>query len=113
MAKAMICERCGGTINPKTHRCEYCGTYYEKEDIPIVLNIDNTRAEVLRASFSVDNEALSRDKDFVMHYVGREITMKLAEALNKYVEFYVQEDMDMDRHTVTGRVRVLPPNYRF
>lgn len=100
--KAMICERCGGTINPKTNRCEYCGTYYEKEDI-----------EILKVSFSVDNEVLLHDKDFIMQYVGREITMKLAEAINEYVEFYVQKNIETDRHTVTGRIRVLPPNYKF
>lgn len=25
----LICERCGGTINKETYKCEHCGTQYE------------------------------------------------------------------------------------
>lgn len=24
-----ICECCGGSINPETMKCEFCGTYYK------------------------------------------------------------------------------------
>jgi hypothetical protein len=28
--RALKCtDGCGATINPKTYRCDYCGTYYE------------------------------------------------------------------------------------
>lgn len=25
----LICERCGGSINKETYKCEHCGTQYE------------------------------------------------------------------------------------
>lgn len=29
----LICEKCAGTINPKTLKCEYCDTQYFCDDI--------------------------------------------------------------------------------
>lgn len=29
--KALICKNCGGQINPNTHKCDFCGTYYHEE----------------------------------------------------------------------------------
>lgn len=28
MIEALICDHCGGAINPRTYQCEYCGTRF-------------------------------------------------------------------------------------
>lgn len=48
---ALICERCGGTINPETMQCEYCDTRY----------MDNSRINSLiieRMELEKENERL-------------------------------------------------------
>ena len=111
--KAMICERCGATINPKTMRCEYCGTYY-KEDTPTVFCVERQGVDVLSTRFAIDDELISLyDEKILVQYVGNEITKRLVEAISKNVEFYVQEDPLRQRHFVEGRIRVVPPKFKF
>ena len=31
--KALTCTKCGGQIDPHTHKCNFCGTYYQEEVI--------------------------------------------------------------------------------
>lgn len=110
--KSLICDRCGGTINPKTDRCEYCGTYHFRE-VPIgYINI-SPKVEVLNAEIRVDNAMVFMYKEHFGELATNEITRKIAEGIAKYIEYTVQEDPHRDQQVVRGRIRVLPPDYRF
>jgi hypothetical protein len=112
--KAMICERCGGTINPATMRCEYCGTYYQEDKSPLILHVEQRGINVLNTSLAIDDELISKyDEKSLMAYVKSEITHRLVEAISQSVEYTVQAEPLQARHIVTGRIRVVPPNYKF
>ena len=113
--KAMICERCGGKINPKTRRCEYCGTYYEREFPDFIIQMERPDVQVLSFDMAVGQEwdMMNLKKEDLMRFVHREMTLRLAVALEPNVEYKIFEDPCFDRSIVRGRVRVLPPGYRF
>ena len=115
--KPMICTQCGGRIDPNTMRCEYCGTRFEKENDlakPLVVKIDTQRADVLGANMIVDNWlAESLPSEEITRIIHSEITRKIVEGLEPYVEYTVMEEPVFNHHVVKGRIRVLPPGYRF
>ena len=117
--KALICTQCGGRINPEKMRCEYCGTRYEHtEDLVKPLRIiysSGVRAQILQSQVAFDNQDLNyiSDADEIARIVHSRITAQLAEALEPYVEYTVQEDPEYLRQVIRGRVRVLPPGYNF
>ena len=112
--KALVCERCGGAINPVTLKCEYCGTHYKDDEQPFILHVERPGIEVLSASFRIHNDQISAyDEEILTAYTKNEITHKLVEAISKHIEFIVQEDPIMNHHVVTGRIRIVPPGYKF
>ena len=114
--KPMICTQCGGRVNPYTMRCEYCGTSFKREDNtnPLVVKINTQRADVLGVDTIVDNRlAESLPSEEITRIIHSEITRKLAEGLEPYVEYTVMEEPMFNHHVVKGRIRVLPPGYRF
>ena len=117
--KALICTQCGGHINPAKMCCEYCGTRYERtEDLTKPLRITyspGVRLQILQSQIALDNQDLNyiSDADEIARFVHSRITAQLAEALEPYVEYTVQEDPEYRRQVIRGRVRVLPPGYSF
>lgn len=117
--KALVCTQCGGHINPAKMRCEYCGTRYEQtEDLARPLRITyspGVRLQILQGQVALDNQMIIHisDADEIARLVHSRITADLAEALEPYVEYTVQEDPVCRRQVIRGRVRVLPPGYSF
>ena len=77
--------------------------------------VDRPQVQTLGAEFAVG-------KEFVVHmsekelrgYVHHNIAMKLAEALEPNIEYMVRaDDPIFGLYIVRGRVRILPPGYRF
>ena len=117
--KALICTQCGGTINPSTMRCEYCGTRYERtEDLTKPLRViysSEAKPQILQSKIAFNNQDLNYipDTNEIARIVHSRITTQLAEALEPYVEYTVQEDPVYREQVIRGRVRVLPPGYNF
>ena len=114
--KAMICSQCGGSINRVTMRCEYCGTrYFEAGGELRVMHYQGQRPEVLHVDVELRTELLAsiRDAHDVSRLAYSEITRRLAEALEPYVEYEIRENPFLCTHQVRGRVRVLPPAFKF
>lgn len=113
--KAMICTQCGGRINPAKMRCEYCGTQYEQKHDKIVrVETYQVSPVTLQASVCFGKE----DADFLGPAVmSRQIcgrmASEIAEELVKYIEYQIQEEPYTSSVIARGRVRVLPPDYRF
>lgn len=117
--KALICTQCGGRINPAKMRCEYCGTQYEHtggltEPLRITYSPE-VRPRILQSRVAMDDQVINAisDADEIRRIVHSRITAQLAEALEPYVEYTVQEDLAYRSQVIRGRVRVLPPGYRF
>jgi len=115
----LLCKQCGGTINPEKMRCEYCGTRYERdEDLTKPLRVTyqvGPRPAILQNETVVDNRLIDyvSDAEEISRFIHSEVTRRMAEALEPYVEYQVQEDPFRQRQIVRGRVRVLPPGFRF
>ena len=113
--KAMICTQCGGRINPAKMRCEYCGTCYEQRDKQIIrIETFQSHPVTLQASVSFGREYFDviGAADMSKEICGR-MARDIADELTKYIEYRVQEDPCMGIVTARGRVRVLPPDYKF
>ena len=117
--KALICTQCGGRINPAKMRCEYCGTRYEQTgDLTKPLRIiysSEVKSQILQSQVMMDNQMINvvSDTDEIARIIHSRITTQLAEAIEPYVEYTVQEDPMYRRQVIRGRVRVLPPGYSF
>ena len=112
--KPLICKQCGGSIDPTTMRCPYCGTRYEQTGEVIRIDYAHPHAEVLRARIEASSEYLScLQQDELGKLIRNTMTRKLAESLEPFVEYTVQYDPAHMMQIVRGRVRVLPPGYRF
>ena len=113
--KAMICTQCGGRINPAKMRCEYCGTQYEQQHDRIVrVETYQVSPVTLQASVSFGREYFDviGAADMSKEICGR-MASEIAEELVKYIEYQIQEEPYTSSVIARGRVRVLPPDYRF
>lgn len=113
--KAMICTQCGGRINPAKMRCEYCGTCYEQRDKQIIrIETFQSHPVTLQASVIFGREYFDviGAADMSKEICGR-MARDIADELTKYIEYQIQEEPYTSSVIARGRVRVLPPDYRF
>lgn len=114
--EALICKQCGAAINPRTMMCEYCGTKYINEPSYNVLHIAKPGAITLETKTIIPDIQLYMfrdDPERMRQFVRNKMTMKLAEALEPNIEYTIEENIDQMVQIVRGRVRILPPEYRF
>lgn len=112
----LTCTRCGGTIDPKTYRCEYCGTYYEKPATAnATLKVIQAPANIipLSACAAVDKEIIVANGELAAKYVRSEMAHKLATELAKYMDIITYEEPRTYQIMVKGRIRVVAPEYRY
>ena len=93
---ALRCDYCGGHINPKTYKCEYCGTQYVKPRdayAPLEMKVVAVQAPV---------ETLAVSTRIPME---REIAGNLT----------IYEDFDIRGYekVYMARLRVVKPDFRF
>lgn len=103
-----VCDCCGGTINPRTMKCEFCGTAYKREVAGIV-ELRRSGEQTLTSSFSIDRHALREDGAHVMEYCLRNMAGKMAEQLMPFCDFASRYDPESDRIFISGRLRVVEP----
>lgn len=111
--EALNCKNCGGQIDPRTHKCRYCGTYYKDNltmPMPKIVTLDRSGAKEIVGRIVIPMEALQyRDVGALQKMAKSEIVMQLAEAMEPYAEWEVQDDIATLETVVRGRVRILPP----
>lgn len=117
--RALVCQKCGASLNPRTLRCEYCGTYHERvgNDIGIMrVQIERPGVRVIRSKLEVDGYLIASgrfDDREVGEYIRRGLVGKLAESLPDIMETYSEYDPVYMKHNVMGQIRVLEPEYKF
>lgn len=114
--KNLTCTRCGGTLDPKTYRCEYCGTYYEKPATAgATLKVIQTTANIIPLSVDavVDKEMIMLNGELAAKYVCSEMAHKLATELVKHMDIITYEEPRTCQVMVKGRIRVVAPEYRY
>ena len=113
--KPLICPNCGGRIDAARMRCEYCGTKFKREEGP-VLRIEAVRPGVRTLATNVripECHIMNLENDEVRSIVRDQMSHQLAEALVPMLDLSVGHDLRRMEAVVSGRIRVLEPEYRF
>ena len=117
--RALVCQKCGASLNPRTLRCEYCGTYHERvgSDVGIMrVQIERPGVRVLRCKLAVGDYLVASGRisnEEMDAYIRKGLNEKLSEQLQDVAEVYCEHDPLNMRYNVMGQIRVLEPEYRF
>ena len=117
MDEKMICTSCGGPIDPVRLICPYCGSRYRsvKSDYPVrpmIVKVENPQVQTLAARFEYPpDRRLTAEQ--VSKMAIKDLTYQLAEALGPYLTIETGHNMLNDNIQITGRVRLVSPNFRF
>lgn len=108
-----ICECCGGKINPRTLKCEYCDTEYKREGDDII-RIETFRNPVvpLKCGVSISREMLMNDPERTVRYVYGKIAEKLADSIMPYMIFENHDDVERCQTQIVGMIRVVNPEVK-
>lgn len=109
-----ICEQCGGSINPVTMKCEYCGTQYKSHNNQII-RVETFRnpvktlcAECRISKFDVAN--IGSDN------AARHITNRLSAMFAQEIEDIIQLDAVYDparmEYHIHGMLKVVIPEQK-
>ena len=112
--KALTCKKCGAALNPKTLRCEYCGTYHERDlEHPYLIRVERPGVQVLGAEVAIDHYHMMQNPEMASEAAIRGIVDKLSKCLVPYIELENEYDIRTMRDIVRGRLRVVEPEFRF
>lgn len=108
--KKYICECCGGTINPATLKCEYCGTCYRDENDSIIkIETFHNPVKVYEAECAIPDYVARNENasEFILNRLANQLATRLVENMDiQIAENYNPRDMEIK---VRGRVKVIVP----
>lgn len=117
MYEKMICTSCGGPIDPVRLICPYCGSRYRnvKNDYPVrpmIVRVENPQVQTLaaRLEYPPDRRLTAVQ---VSEMAIKDLTYQLAEALGPYLTLETGHNMINGNVQITGRVRLVSPDFRF
>jgi hypothetical protein len=110
--KKLICECCGGIIDPVKMVCEYCGTHYQRDVNDQVIRIETFQNPVitLTANRIIDRDVLytlgpKKASELVLESMAKELA-------NSLIPF-MRVDSDFDplycEHKVRSTIKVIQP----
>ena len=115
--KPLICPQCGAPINRERMVCEYCGTKFEiKNDNLLRIETYYVPPITLEGRVLYPKEIYEHDlmdAEEISKMICGRIATELANKLAQYLDYSIQEEPITNKIIARGRVRVLPPDYRF
>lgn len=114
--KALTCKNCGGQINPNTHKCDFCGTYYH-EEVTYEIVRENDDFQTIAAHIEVPfygrcdmPSELSKDiSEADSHMAIDLLREKIADAILPFMDINVgYPDLRRMCVPIAGRVRIKP-----
>lgn len=113
----LVCTSCGAPIDPVRLICPYCGSRYRgvKSDYPIrpmIVRVENPQVQplVARLEYPPDRRLTAKQ---VSEMAIKDLTYQLAEALGPYLTLETGHNMINGNVQITGRVRLVSPDFRF
>ena len=108
---AYLCECCGGTVDPVTLKCDYCGTKYKRDlnnTIRVETFINPVRTFSATTALDVDGIrtlGVEQASEFAMKHLARQ----LAEAIPQ--NMLVESELDPVHHcyNVRGMIKLVEP----
>lgn len=112
-AKNGVCPNCGAQVNSVSLLCEYCGTHFTEDMIPIV--VERPEVKILQSMYRVDLrtiEAFKEDPSFESH-IQNEIAYNMAKELLKQMQFDEEIDYSTYQKIIRARLRVVDKEFHF
>lgn len=109
--KPLVCKCCGGTINRKTMKCEYCGTAYERQGEDAVIRIETFRNPVrtFTACVSISDNDVAKSPDLMSEVALRQLKTKLSDAIASNMVVDVVHDINYMSQKVYGTIKIVQP----
>ncbi len=107
-----VCDCCGGTINPRTMTCEYCGTKYKRDDDwakPIKIETYRNPVNTYTACVKIDRHDVQNDPTTTSRIAVEELAHELAKSIAPNMVVETQRDIYSGGYLVYGTVRVVKP----
>lgn len=114
--KELTCKNCGGQINPNTHKCDFCGTYYY-EEVTYEIVRENDDFQTLAAHIEVPFRGrcdmpseISKDiSEADSHMAIDSLREQIADAILPFMDINVgYPDPGRMCVPIVGRVRIKP-----
>ena len=105
------CECCGGTIDTKTLRCEFCGMTYKIENEKIFrIETYNAPVDTLKSRQLIPNR-LFKDigPEEASEIAIREISRSLAKIISPYMKIETRPCYEEDSHEIISTVKIVKP----
>lgn len=103
------CPNCGASINLASLRCEYCGTEFSPELVPII--VEHPKVRVYAAKFGVANEQFHSFEDCdgfienIRKHIAYDLALKLLE--DDLIDFDQDIDYQSNMTMLYGKIRVI------
>lgn len=114
--KPMICECCGGQIDPNTMMCRYCGTAYERDKYDRIVKIETFQnpVKIYKSRMDMDDYIVSgMGIDNATQMAVKQLSRNLADAIAENMEMeYCYDPKDM-KHKINARIRIVESKYMF
>ena len=112
-AKNGVCPNCGAQVNSVRLLCEYCGTQFTEDMIPIV--VERPEVKIISAKVKVDMEAIEMFKDdpSFKEHIMRDIACKMARELIEYMDFMEEYEPVHMQKIISARMRVVKKGFHF
>ena len=108
-----VCDCCGGTINPLTMTCEYCGTKYKRDDDwvrPIRIETYHNPVQTYTARVDVSAyDVRTHDPGIISQIAVKELARELSKCIAPNMVIESQPDIKYGGYTVFGTVKVVTP----
>ena len=110
----LSCPNCGAPINRVTMKCEYCGTVFREDKYQNLITIESPHAVPLIAEFKIPFEVVDRIGDKESESIIRnELLNAMKSNLTECMDIVCEVEPMTWSYRCIGRLRVVPPNYKF
>ena len=114
--RMLKCLNCGAPLDPKTLKCNYCGTYHERthEGIVHIIKSIPVGTTVLRAHVALTRDfTMSVSDEHIGRYVRSVMANKISQDITNYMDVGCEYDPFEDMMHFAGKLRIIEPDFRF
>ena len=112
--EAYVCKCCGGTVDPHTMTCEYCGTHYQHDiapwDKPLRIETYTNPVQTLGAKVFINGAHIQMlGEKAASELAVRQMMNALADQLAPYLVISAEPNPEYCGYDVIGMMKVIRP----
>ena len=107
--KMLRCKCCGGHIDLKTLRCNYCDTQYERDGddiIPVMHEVVTANIVPIGTRVVMSDEMVFKHPEIASGYAKKELTHMIAEKIMEHAEMRVFDEPLAMQKVFVARVNI-------